>query len=343
MARLLNALILVVLLSTISLVGCAGAEELPEPEPASPPAQTPIATPIPEHSTVEASLFGNTISFDLGLSGQIWDPVEATSADGNLTIGIEYAAFAWDENQAPITSLTVGLAADPPAGADNATHIIANTYAFGPGGTTFSPPMTVAFAYSADAVSTLGLTEENISLAYYDDDADLWQKVRGEIDTDVGVITAPLGMLKEDYMLTIIAAAEETEEMTELDVKLVYITDPIATNAVIEVILKTLPGATVMLQPVTPKTNSRSSWPKAADGGKIKVADENGEVSYAWSLHQHTARGVGNFEILATTNTDPDFLSQINASMTRRQIEAVAEDENTVFVEIPFTVAISDK
>jgi len=329
----------------VPLLGCSSPADTPPASPTPTATPAPAETPLPEYSTVEASLFGQTVSFDLGPSGQLWDPVSATSADGKLTLDIEAAAFAIDENQDPITSLSAALAADAPAGADSATHVIADAYSFGPTNATFSPPAVLVYSYDAAAVSALGLTEDDISLAYYDAASDQWQPVRAEIDTTAKTLTAKVGMFKGDYTLSIIAvepAAEEEPEPEGLFVKLVYITEPIATNSIIEVVLKTKPGATVMLQPVNPKTSTRSAWPKEADGGKVKVADEKGEVSYAWELFRQTSRGEGTFEILATISANPDVLAQINANMSRRDIEKAAEDPDTIFVEIPFTVSISD-
>jgi hypothetical protein len=281
-ARFMFVLLMTASLLLVPAMGCNGGEPTETPPPASTTPPTPTMTP--DFSTVEASLFGQTVSFDLGPTGQMWDGVDVTSADGNLSLAIGFAAFAWDEKQEPITSFTATLVADPPAGADETVHLIAEAYSFGPDGTTFSPPVVLTYTYDAARVEALSLTEENISLATYDADSDTWKALRSELDTEKKTLMIKAGMFSGGYTLAVIASEPSgtgDETMTELDVKLVYITELIATNAEIEVVLQTMPGATVLLQPVNPGTGTLSAWPKAADGGKLKVADEKGEVTYS--------------------------------------------------------------
>jgi hypothetical protein len=341
-ARLMFVLLMTVCLLLVPAMGCNGAEPTETPPPVTP---TTPPTITPEFSTVEASLFGQTVSFDLGPTGQVWDGVDATSADGNLSLAVGFAAFAWDEKQEPITSFSAALVADPPAGADETVHLIAEAYSFGPGGTSFSPPAELTYTYDIAKVEALGLTEEDISLATYDADTDTWKALRGELDTAAKTLMIKAGMFRDGYTLAVIASEPSDtgdEIMTELDVRLIYITDLIATNAEIEVVLQTMPGATVLLQPVNPKTGTLSAWPKAADGGKLKVANEKGEVTYSWELYYRTAVGDGVFEVLATTNTDPAFLAEIKESLSARDKKTLAERDDTVFVEIPYYVDMSE-
>jgi hypothetical protein len=59
-------------------------------------------------------------------------------------------------------------------------------------------------------------------------------------------------------------------------------------------------------------------------------------------LYYRTAKGDGVFEILATTSTDPDFLAGIKESLSNRDKKKLAERDDTVFVEIPYHVDMSD-
>ena len=130
--------------------------------------------------------------------------------------------------------------------------------------------------------------------------------------------------------------------MTELGVEMDYITPVIATDELVEIRVRTLPGATVFLQVVNPVTGTWSSWPKIADGGKIKVADADGICSWSWVLFNSVAKGEGEIFFLATSSTDPDYTKQWKSSMTSRQMDNFAKNDDTIKVAMTWQVAKSD-
>ncbi len=81
----------------------------------------------------------------------------------------------------------------------------------------------------------------------------------------------------------------------ELFVELVSVTDPSRPDSDIEVVIKTLPGATVNIQPINPYTGTRSSRPV----DKTLTADDQGVITWAWHVHRHVALGKGSFEFTA--------------------------------------------
>lgn len=131
---------------------------------------------------------------------------------------------------------------------------------------------------------------------------------------------------------------KEPTVMTELGVELVSITPRIRADEAVEITIRTVPGVTVFLQPVNPETGTRSAWPKEADGGKIRVADEKGLASWSWTIYKMMIAGEGTLEFLVTTSTDADYIKGWKSTMTRRAMDGFAERDDTIIVEIPFTV-----
>jgi hypothetical protein len=97
----------------------------------------------------------------------------------------------------------------------------------------------------------------------------------------------------------------------DLFIDLVAITDPIRPDDDVEVQIKTLPGATCTIQPVNPKTGTRSSRPE----DKVKVANEDGTVTWHWHVHRHVAPGDGRLELtaeFATQRIEKHYLWRIH-------------------------------
>lgn len=134
----------------------------------------------------------------------------------------------------------------------------------------------------------------------------------------------------------------ESMVMTELGIEIANITPTIAADAEIFITVRTLPGATVFLQLVNPYTGTRSAWPKPVDGGKIRVADDEGMATWSWTLYKMVGKGEGMLEFLVTSSTDQDYVAQWKSGMTRRDMDGFAQNDDTILVEIPFTVVKSN-
>ncbi|MBA7659320.1 hypothetical protein ES703_67297 [subsurface metagenome] len=120
--------------------------------------------------------------------GKILETIEATSEDGMLTITIPAGTFALNEDGTPVSTLTseVDVSPPPPPEEDN---IIGLAYNFGPEGATFDPAITFTWSYDPDTLPE-GVTEENLVLAYYDEDAGEWVELPSTVDTVNHTITA---------------------------------------------------------------------------------------------------------------------------------------------------------
>ncbi len=140
------------------------------------------AAPPAGPTTVEASLFGETVEFSIDNEGVIQETIEATSEDGNLTITIPKDTIALDKDGGSLYSLTTDVDVSPPPPPED-THIIGLAYNFGPDGATFDPAITLTWTYDPDDLPQ-DVAEEDLGIAYYDEDADKWVEVDCVIDTE---------------------------------------------------------------------------------------------------------------------------------------------------------------
>ena len=139
---------------------------------------------------IQANLFGTEGSYHIGSSGKILETIEATSADGNLTITIPKDTIALDKDGNRLESLEAAVDKSPPAAPEDA-HIIGLAYDFGPDGATFDPPIELIINYDPEELP------ENVSslfIASYDEEQG-WRQlapISGFVAT-VGTATAQVG------------------------------------------------------------------------------------------------------------------------------------------------------
>ena len=155
---------------------------------AAPPGPGPGPAPGPGAPTIETNLFGSTGSFNISETGEILETIEATSEDGNLTITIPEGTIALDEDGNPLSTLTADVDASPPAPPEGA-NIIGLAYDFGPEGATFDPPITFTWSYDPADIPE-GVAEEDLVIAYYDEEAGEWVELDCVVDTENNIITA---------------------------------------------------------------------------------------------------------------------------------------------------------
>jgi len=96
--------------------------------------------------------------------------------------------MALDKDGNPLDSLDVSIDKSPPDPPEGA-HIIGLPYVFSPEGATFDPPITFTWSYDPDALPE-GVAEEDLVLAYYDEDAGEWVELDCVVDTVNNTITA---------------------------------------------------------------------------------------------------------------------------------------------------------
>ncbi|GAH63065.1 unnamed protein product, partial [marine sediment metagenome] len=99
----------------------------------------------------ETTIFGIEGRLLIDSEGKILRAIEATSADGKLTITIPKGTIALDKHGNPLSSLTADIDPSPPDPPEDA-HIIGLAYDLGPDGATFDPPITIEYTYDPDEV-----------------------------------------------------------------------------------------------------------------------------------------------------------------------------------------------
>jgi len=126
----------------------------------------------PPTPTIETNLFGEVFRFRFHITtrGEIRETIQATSADGNLTLTIPAGTIALDKNGNPLSTLTSGVDVSPPP---PPSHIIGLAYNFGPDGATFDPAITLTWNYDPDALPE-GVAEEDLVILWYDEEAGEW-------------------------------------------------------------------------------------------------------------------------------------------------------------------------
>jgi len=145
----------------------------------------------PAVDTLETSLFGSTDTFPISATGKITEKITATSADGNLTVTVPKDTIALDKHGDPLSNLTSAVDVSPPSPPED-THIIGLAYDFGPDGATFDPAITLTWSYDPDALPE-GVAEDDLVVAYYDEDAGEWVELDSEVDTENNTITTSVG------------------------------------------------------------------------------------------------------------------------------------------------------
>ena len=153
------------------------------PAPAGGGGPSPVVQP-----PVLTSLFGIAESFRISNEGVILQTVEATSADGMFTMTIPEGTIALDKDGNPLSTLTADVDESPPPEPEDA-NIIGLPYDFGPDGATFDPPITFTWSYDPEALPE-GVAEEDLVIAYYDEEAGKWVELECEVDTENNIITA---------------------------------------------------------------------------------------------------------------------------------------------------------
>ena len=165
---------------------------------------TPASSPTIEE--VKTSLFGSEASFPISSSGEILEPIEATSEDGMLTLTIPEGTIALDKDDNPLTSLEAEIDTSPSPPPED-TRIIGLAYNFGSDGTTFDPPITLTWSYDPNDIPD-AVAEEDLVLAWYDEAGDKWVELDCVVDTENNTITASI---KHFTTFAIIGAAAPPE------------------------------------------------------------------------------------------------------------------------------------
>ncbi len=121
-------------------------------------------------------------------TGRFIKSVTATSEDNLCTLTIPRGTVGLISNLRPLTEITM-LTMDEPPSPPEAAHIIGLAYDFCPDGVTFDPAITLTWKYDPGALPE-NVAEEDLVIAYYDEDAGKWVELDCAVDTENDTITA---------------------------------------------------------------------------------------------------------------------------------------------------------
>ena len=116
------------------------------------------------------------------------DSNEFISEDKIISITIPDGDTALDGEGNPLTDVEFVAAESVPDPPEDAS-IIGLPYQLGPDGATFDPPVTLTWRYDPADIPD-GVDEEELVIAYYDEDADEWQELEFEVDPGSDTLSA---------------------------------------------------------------------------------------------------------------------------------------------------------
>lgn len=154
-----------------------GRERLPLP-PSSPAGE--IEMPLS---------LGTTYVGDDITGGVFPSSINVTSEDKPcLKLTIAEGTVALTENLEPVTQINILILNEPPPPLEGA-HIIGLAYDFQPSGATFEPPLILECCYNPEDIPE-GIAEEDLVLAYYDEEAGEWVILECTVHPEENIITA---------------------------------------------------------------------------------------------------------------------------------------------------------
>jgi hypothetical protein len=120
------------------------------------------------------------------------DAAQFSSDDEVLNVIIPNGTTALDSEGRAVTVIEFSAAELPLL--PEQTQAVGLSYNLGPGGAVFDPPITIAWNYDSGNVPA-GVAEEDLVIAYYDEDTEAWVELSSEVDADDDVITAEVAQL----------------------------------------------------------------------------------------------------------------------------------------------------
>jgi len=124
----------------------------------------------------------------VGTAGVFYSSVTAYTEERACWLTIPAGTVGLTEELEPLTLINMLIMDDPPPPPEGA-HIIGLPHEFQPSGATFDPPATLTCNYDPDNLPE-GVAEEDLVLAYYDQEAGEWVTLECTVDTETNTITA---------------------------------------------------------------------------------------------------------------------------------------------------------
>lgn len=121
-------------------------------------------------------------------SGRFTEDVTAKSDDGEVKLNISEGTIGKKKGGQPLRTITMTkmeAPPDPPTDSD----VIGLVYDCSPDGATFAPPISMTFKYDPSLIPA-DAREENLMVAFWDEEANEWVELESTVDPDSNTITA---------------------------------------------------------------------------------------------------------------------------------------------------------
>ncbi len=112
----------------------------------------------------------------------------AESADGICKLTIDEDTQGLTKDKEPLSQITVVEMEEPPPPPPDSS-VIALAYDLGPDGAIFDPPITLTLTYDPSLIPE-GVAEENLVIAYYNEDSSQWIELDSVVDTEANIVSA---------------------------------------------------------------------------------------------------------------------------------------------------------
>ncbi len=132
-------------------------------------------------------------------SGKFTEDVTAKSEDDKVELYIPEDTIGKNKYGALLSSISIKEGENPPDPPER-SNVVGLVYDFGPDGATFDPPISLTVKYSESKIPE-DVAEENLIVAYWDEDADEWVELEGTVDPEDNTITAEVSHFTEFTIL----------------------------------------------------------------------------------------------------------------------------------------------
>ncbi len=145
-------------------------------------------------------------------TGTFTQDVPAISADKKVTVTIEKGTTGKTKEGKRITQISVTPMAAPPAAPPAGATIIGLVYDSNVGDATFDQPVTITFTYDP-ALIPEGISEEDLVLALWDEDASEWVELPSVVDPETNTISAEVTHMSKYAVIGRAVTPPEEEEV----------------------------------------------------------------------------------------------------------------------------------
>jgi len=142
---------------------------------------------------LEVDLSGAETKHVINRQGELQETVERISDDEMFILTLPEGTIALDEENEPLRLLEIITEECPPPPPEGAS-IIGLVYNFEPSGATFTPSMTITFYYEGSMIPE-GVAEEELILAYYNEELGEWVNLVSYVDTWANSVTTEISHL----------------------------------------------------------------------------------------------------------------------------------------------------